>query len=297
VRPDDRTLTGAEARRVEQAARNLLDRADAWGAIPAPIEDLLGAAKLKVVPTSIFDPRSIAAYAKAAGAKVANTVKRALGKIWGVLDTAEEVIHIDDSVTPGKQLFLKLHETGHFELPHQKKLFRFFEDSKQELDPSIADLFEREANNFASFIMFNGSLFAEQAADLAVSFASAKKMQSRFKVSLYAAVREYTRTHHAPCLALCLELPVFSPSGGTSAEVRRIEASGAFDAAFERPQAPIIGKGHVLARLLPVGRKVTRPTTFNLCDRNGDVHEFVGEALDTTFNVLIFACPTSVFKK
>lgn len=122
-------------------------------------------------------------------------------------------------------------------------------------------------------------------------------MQSRFRVSLYAAVREYTRTHRHPCLALCLELPAYSPGCGTSAEVRRIEASGAYDAAFERPQAPIIGKGHVLARLLPVGRKVTRPTTFNLCDRNGDVHEFVGEALDTTFNVLIFACPTSVFRK
>ncbi len=281
---------------MEEAARRLLDRADAWGTIPAPIDDLLEAAKLKVVPTSIFDPRAIAAYAKVAGGKVADTVKKALGKIWGVLDTAEEVIHIDDSVTLGKQLFLKLHETGHFELPHQKKLFRFFEDSQEELDPSVADLFEREANNFASFIMFNGAAFSEQAAQSVLCFHSVKKLHKTFGVSLYAGLREYARTHRHPCLALALERPTFCPNGRFRSDVRRIEVSAAYAAQFPLPTAQVITSKHVLGPLVPFMRRATKPTTFRIRDRAGMDHEFVGEALDTTFNVLIFACPTSVFK-
>jgi len=296
VRPDDRSLSRSERERVEQHALALLHKADAWGRIPVPVDDLLDAAKLKVAPYSVFDPRALAAYAIAAGAKAAKTVKRAVGKIFGILDASEEIIHIDDKSTQGKQTFLKLHETGHFQLPHQRKAFRFFEDSKDELDPAIADLFEREANNFATFIMFNGSMFTERAADLALSFASVKKLQRQFKVSLYAALREYTRTHRFPCFALCLELPEFCQISGFTAQVRRIEASEQYDLEFERPQAQSITPRHVLGTLVPFGRRATRPTTFVLTDKAGQPHEFVGEALDTTFNVLIFACPVSAFR-
>lgn len=297
MRPDDNSLTNSELQRVEKAATSLLHRADAWGVVPIPVEDLLSAAKLRVAPYSIFDPRSIAAYAVARGKQAAQTIKQAVGKILGILDAHEEVIHIDDSAHPNRQLFLKFHETGHFELPHQKKLFRFFEDSEQELDPSIADLFEREANNFARFVMFNGDAFQRRAADMPIAFASAKKLQRDFKVSLYAGLREYTRTHHHPCFALALEAPEFCAKNGFKVEVRRAEASQAFEARFGRPQTQIITAKHTLGCLVPFGRKATRPTTFHLTDLNGEHHEFIGEALDTTFNILIFACPVAVFKQ
>lgn len=296
MRKDDRNLTPTERAIVERYALNLLHRADAWGRIPAPIDDLIAAAKLKIAPYSVFDPRSIAAYALAQGVQAATTIKRALGKIFGILDTAEEVIHIDDSVTAGRQVFLKLHETGHFEIPHQKKLFRFFEDSREELDPSIADLFEREANNFASFVMFNGNTFQGRAADHDVSFKSVKKLQREFKVSLYAALRQYTRTHQATCVALCCELPVFCFERGFTCEVRRVEISPSYELQFGSPRISEISGVHPLAGLVPFGRKATKPTGFTLIDKNGEGHEFIGEALDTTFNVLIFGCLLADFQ-
>lgn len=296
MRPDDRNLSRDERERVERQALRLLHKADAWGMIPVPVEDILAAAKLRVAPYSVFDPRAIAAYAAAQGLKAANLVKRAVGKIFGILDTSEEVIHIDDSVTEGRQTFLKLHEAGHFELPHQKKLFRFFEDSREELDPAVADLFEREANNFASFVMFNGATFQDRAAQFDLSFGSVKKMQRAFKVSLYAALRQYTRTHRLPCIAICCELPEFCPRDGFRCEVRRIEVSPAFEAQFAKPVVNMITARHPFGALVPFARKATRPTAFAMVDRNGTQHEFVGEALDTTFNVLVFACPVVVFK-
>ncbi|MDB5584490.1 MAG: hypothetical protein JWR80_9666 [Bradyrhizobium sp.] len=297
MRPDDNSLNQQQLKQVENVATGLLHRADAWGKIPIPLDDLLNAAKLKVAPYSIFDPRSIAAYAAAKGAKAASIVKQALGKIFGVLDAYEEVIHIDDTVHESRQLFLKLHEAGHFELPHQRKIFRFFEDSESELDPMIADLFEREANNFARFVMFNGGEFARRASDLPLAFGTAKKMQRDFKVSLYAGLREYTRTHQHPCFALALENAKFCPQDGFRAEVRRIEVSPAYELQFGRPQSVVITAKHSLGRLVPFGRKATKPTTFQLTDLAGNAHEFVGEALDTTFNILVFAAPTALYKR
>ena len=295
MRPDDSSLSRSELERVEKAATALLHRADAWGVVPVPIDDLLSAAKLRVAPYSAFDPRAIAAYAIAQGKKAAQVVKQAIGKIFGVLDAHEEVIHIDDGVKPTRQLFLTLHETGHFELPHQRKLFRFFEDSEKELDPAVADLFEREANNFARFTMFNGDAFEKGAADLPLSFASVKKIHTKFKVSLYAGLREYARTHRHVCIALAIEEPVYCPKDGFRADVRRIETSLAFETQFGRPAMQAITRHDALGCLVPFG-KVTKPTTFRLTDLRGKHHEFVGEALNTTFNILIFACPTAMFK-
>lgn len=296
MRPDDRNLSPEQRAEVENRALKLLHRADAWERIPVPVEEILRAAKLQVAPYSVFHPRAIAAYAKAKGEQAAKLIKGALGKIFGILDTAEQVIHIDDTVTEGKQLFLKFHEAGHHELPHQRKIFRFFEESEEELDPDVADLFEREANNFARFIIFNGDVFRKRAADHQLSFGSVKKLQRSFKVSLYAALREYTRTHRLTCFALCCELPTFCPKNGFACVVRRIEVSPSFERQFGMPTVQVIAKGHRLAKLVPFGRRATRPTEFTLVDSNGLTREFIGEALDTTYNVLIFGCLLADFQ-
>ena len=295
MRKDDSSLSHDERAFVEARAKMLLERADAWGVVPVPIDDLLSAAKLKVAPTSLFDPRAIAAYAMTQGKKAADVVKRALGKILGILDAHEEVIHIDDTVLETRQRFLKLHETGHFELPHQRKIFRFFEDSKEELDPSVADKFEREANNFARYAIFNGSTYADRAADLPLAFSTVKKMQRGFNVSLYAGLREYARTHRHSCIAMAVEKPSLCPQNGWGAEIRRTETSFAFERRFGQPQLATITKTHPFWPLVPFG-KVTKPTIVRLTDLNGEQHEFIGEALDTTYNILIFACPTALFK-
>jgi hypothetical protein len=44
---------------------------------------------------------------------------------------------------------------------------------------------------------------------------------------------------------------------------------------------------HPFAKLLPIGRRMTSPTEFVVVDRNGERQRVIGEALDTTFNVLI----------
>lgn len=291
MKPDDSSLPSIELAAVERQAQDLLNRASAWGRFPTPIDDILGAAKLRVAPKGMFDPAAFLAFIKRKTAQAANTLKSALSKVLGLYDANEQTIHIDDSVGLSKQAFLKLHETGHHELPTHRKIFRLFQDCEQTLAPTIADQFEREANNFARFALFQGGTYKQMAADMPMGVKTPINLSRKFGASIYASAREFARTNHRACLVYILEPIQITPGVPPYADVRRIEASASFTERFGIPSATRIEMSHALGDLLPIGRKMTRPTQLMYSDRNGDTHECLGEAFDTTHNVLLLIYP------
>jgi Zn-dependent peptidase ImmA (M78 family) len=297
AKKDDSTLNPAELRAVEKRARQLLDRASAWDRFPTPIEDLLAAAKLQVAPTSVFDPVRILAYIRNKTAIAADRIKTAISKIFGVYDPDESLIHIDDTVVNSKQNFLKLHETGHHELPTHRKAFSLFQDCEKNLAPETADLFEREANNFARFALFQGDRFTQFAADCAFEIKTPMKLAKKFGASVYASAREFARTNPRPCIVYILEPIEYVVGAGARAAVRRIEPSPSFRQQFGCPKDVEITLDHPLGRLLPLHRKMTRPCSFSVADLNGTNHECVGEAFDTTYNVLILIYPVQALTR
>ncbi len=297
IKPDDSRLDPSELRAVEDRARKLLDRASAWGTLPTPIEDILKEARLQVASTSVFDPARILAYINKKTAEAAHLVKSALSKVFGIYDYEDRVIHIDDTVIESKQRFLKLHETGHHELPTHRKVFHFFQDCEKTLAPETADLFEREANNFARFALFQGDTYARMAADCKFEIKTPINLAAKFKASLYASAREYARTNPRACVVYVLEPIEFAHGSGAQAAVRRIEPSASFERQFGRPNERFITLDHALGPVLPINRKMTRPRSFSLTDLNGTKHECVAEAFDTTRNVLILLYPVVALTK
>ena len=291
VQTDDSNLDPHELRAVQLAARRALDRASGWGVYPTPIADVLTAANIKVAPASIFDPRRIMEYLIGKAESTAVAVRSAISKMFGVADTLDNTIHIDHTVRESKQNFLKLHEAGHLELPAHRKIFRIFQDCEKMLDPDISDLFEREANNFARFVMFQGDGYRDMAADHALTIKTPMKLASKFGASIYASCREFARTNHRACAVYVLEPITYHPETGPRAEVRRIEVSRSFAQQFGQPAEMIITRRHSLGRVLPIGRKMTRATPVSMTDLNGHAHECLAEAFDTTFNVLILVYP------
>jgi hypothetical protein len=73
-------------------------------------------------------------------------------------------------------------------------MFRIFQDCEKTLDPTTADLFEREANNFARFVLFQGDGYAKLAADCKFELKTPMKLAKRFGASVYASAREFART-------------------------------------------------------------------------------------------------------
>lgn len=297
ARADDSSLGPDQLRAVQSAARRALDRASGWGIHPTPISVILEAANLKIAPASAFDPERIMAYLVGKAEQAATALKSAISKVFGIYDAGDNVIHIDHTVRASKQNFLKLHEAGHHELPTHRKLFRIFQDCEKTLEPETADLFEREANNFARYVLFQGGGYASMAADHNLGIKTPIKLAAKFGASIYASCREYARTHHRACVVYILEPITYCEKTGARAEVRRIEASPLFRQQFGQPCEQAITLNHSLGRVLPIGRKMSRPTTISITDRNGQAHECLAEAFDTTFNVLILVYPTKALTK
>jgi hypothetical protein len=297
TKADDSSLDPDALRAVEERARKLLDRASVWDRYPTPIEDILVAAQVRVAASSVFDPVGILSYIRDKTADAARYLKSAISKVLGIYDADDRIIHIDVTVVGSKQNFLKLHETGHHELPTHRKLFRFFQDCEKTLAPEIADLFEREANNFARFALFQGDGYARLAADCELSIRTPMKLARKFGASIYASAREFARRNHRACVVFVLEPIEYIEGSGARARVRRIEPSPSFEAQFGRPCDAVITLDHVLGPVLPLGRKMTRPTTLSVTDRNGTSHECVAEAFDTTFNVIILLYPVQALTR
>lgn len=291
MRPDDSSLDSHDLFAIEERARQILNRADAWNRFPIPIDDILAAANVKVASHSIFDAANILAYIKGKAETAATHIKSAISKIWGMYDAGENLIHIDATVVESRQTFLKLHETGHHDIPTHKKLFRFFQDCEQTLAPDIADQFEREANNFARFALFKGDGYMNHAADCAFELKTPMKLAKKFGASLYASVREFARTNARACVVYVLEPVEFVPGDGFRAQIRRVETSSKYREQFGIPTGGFVTPDHPLGSIVPIGRKMTRPRTLAVKDRNGTSHECVAEAFDTTYNVLILLYP------
>lgn len=292
MKPDDSSLQSVDLAAVERRAQELLNRASAWGRFPTPVEDILDAAKLRVAPKGTFDPATFLAFVKRKTAQAAQTLKTALSKVLGLYDANEQIIHIDESVGRSKQTFLKLHETGHHELPTHRKIFSLFQDCEQTLAPTIADQFEREANNFARYALFQGTAYQQMAADMPMTVRTPISLSTKFGASVYASAREFARTNHRACLIYILEPIQWEPNVPAYADVRRIEVSPSFALQFGVPTGERIDVSHALGGLLPIGRKMTKPTSLVYCDRNGDKHECLGEAFNTTYNVILLIYPT-----
>lgn len=291
AKSDDSSLDPDELRAVEERARKLLDRASAWDRFPTPIDDILATAQITVVPTSIFDPDRLLAYLRGKAAGAAHNLKSAISKVFGLYDAGDRVIHIDDTVVQSKHSFLKLHETGHHESPTHRKVFQFFQECEKTLSPDIADLFEREANNFARFTLFQGDTFQRYAADCKFEIRTPMNLARKFGASVYASAREFARTNHKACVVYVLEPIEYIDGEGAQAAVRRIESSPSFIERFGHPTATVVTLDHPLGKLLPIGRKMTRPTSLQITDRNGARHDCVAEAFDTTYNILILLYP------
>ncbi len=298
TKPDDSTLTIEDLRIIEKRARDILNRASAWDRFPTPIEDILAAARLKVAPHSIFDPNRIIAFLQEQTANASRAIKgagrwikSAISKVLGLYDADELVIHIDDKVLPVKQTFLKLHETGHHELPTHRKLYRLFQDCEKTLAPETADQFDREANNFARFALFQGDTFMKLAADCAFGIKTPMALAKKFGASVYASAREYARTNHRACVVFVLEPIEHVQGSGAKADVRRIEPSPTFIEQFGRPTETVITLDHALGAVLPIYSKMTKPHSLSIVDLNGTPHECLAEGFKTPYNVFILLYP------
>ena len=285
VRPDDSSLSAQQYARVREEAERLLHKADALGTFPTPVSEIMDAGKVAVAPDDALDEGFLRKIRRKAGA----ALKRAISKVLGVFEAHERLIFIGRVLYEVKRTFLKLHETGHAVLPWQRHLYAVVEDGEQELAPDIADLFDREANVFATEVLFQLDSFIEEAADEPFGIKVPLGLSNKYGASVYASVRQYVTKNPRECMVLVLNPPEMIECDGFRASLRRAVPSPSFTARFgDLNWPPYFTSRDQIGALVPIGRRrMSSPREIMLLDRNGTRHECVAEAFTTTRQVFV----------
>lgn len=287
-RPDDSLLDPQQLAVVQRHAQRLLREASAIGRFPTPIDDLVSAAKLTIVNDEVLNKTFLKRLLKKAKSRIA-TIKSALSKVLGLLESNDRLIIIDKNIPKPRIPFITLHETGHGTLPHQRETYGILQDCDSTLDPEITDLFEREANVFASEVLFQGSLFAEQAHSQEFGIKVPMTLARKYGASKYATFRRYVGTSPHICSLVVLDKSTFQPEGGFTANVRRVIVSKSFHAIYDcETLCSTVTESHVLGPVVPLyGKRLIYQTEIVLFDRNKDRRLCVAEAFNNTHQTLI----------
>ena len=287
TRPNDSFLTDEQLRNVRRHADLLMREASAYGRFPTPIDDILAAAKLKVVDDEVLNESALRRFFAKAKASF-STLKSALSKVLGLLEVNDRLVVLDKDCPAPRVPFIKMHEAGHNSMPHQRELFALIHDCEKTIDPDITDLFEREANVFASEALFQGDIFAQEAHDFGFGTRTVIDLAKKYGTSNYSTFRRYATTNPQCCCLIVLEQPSWDAAMGMRAEVRRVVASKTFDSVYDSTALVVtVTKGHPLTSLVPYGRqRIVKPKNVGLVDRNGALRECVGESFNTGKHIL-----------
>ncbi len=292
MKKDDSSLRTEELDNVKRHARKLLNQADAFDQFPTPVDRLVTTAKLIVnQEVSLSQDESLLSRFRGNIGKIARPQIHGIKKLLGLLHVPSGEIWLDQSQHNNKKTFVKLHETGHGFLPHQKKMFEYMEDGMLELDPEIEDQFEREANNFASETLFQLDKYEKMAADYEISIKAPIDLSRKFGASVYSSMRRYIQTHFAP-LTLAIYNPPNPSQGSSHFSLRRGPMYSPFFikrfgvARFPATCSEADYLGSILAK--------AKLQTYHSCtvkDVNGDVHECAVHVFSNSFEKFIMIIP------
>lgn len=288
TRPDDSLLSASQLATVRWHADKLLREASAHGRFPTPIDDLMDAAKLTIVDDEVLNESLLRQFVRKAKSGMVK-VKTALSKVLGLFESHDRLVVIDKNTPKPRKLFIKLHEAGHGSLPHQSKIYRLIHDCEETLNAEITDLFEREANVFASEALFQGEVFAKEAQDLDFDIKTPIALARKFGASNYATFRRFVTTNRCACCVVVLEPPDYDSDGNLSSDVRRVVVSKSFATIFDGIElCASVSGDHPLVPVVPInGRRMTFGREILLRDRNGDERVCTAEAFNTTHQVLV----------
>jgi len=287
-RPDDSSLTPSQLARVRKEAERALREGGVLGILPTPSQAILAVARLREVEEDVLNPtfiQRILGKAERAG----QVVKRAVSKVLGLFHASEGLVFLDQALILVRKRFVRFHEAGHGFLPWQRSMYAVVEDGEQQLDPEAAELFDREANIFASEVLFQLDTLHDMADAQPFGILTPVNLAPRFGASIYAAIRQYVYKNHRACVVLVLEMPEINPVTGFRAKLRRAVQSTRFTAVFGTPtwQDAYTPEDDIGA-LVPLGkRKMSGKRQLALTDANGTRHECLAESFTNQRQVFV----------
>lgn len=273
------------AREIAEATDRLLRTADALYRFPTPVDDLVTAAGLTEPADSILSESQL----NLAPAHLRQLLRQASSKIQGLLDRTTKEVHVRPDIEhDDHRRFLKVHEVSHEIFDWQAELA--YADSNATLLPTTKLLFEREANQGGSELLFQRDIFRNIAAEYGIGFGAVVDLHTKFGGSLRATLRRFAETHRDPVAAVVLDL---QPVSTDPLAFRRREAvgSGVWRERFGWPSYWPLGMTAAEYDFIPVAASTTgrRRATGQgrLRSRSGEEVDIQIEVLNNTYNFLV----------
>jgi hypothetical protein len=262
-------LPAAQIIAVEDHARDLLVDARALGVFPTPVRQIVETAGVSVEDTVAFDELVLTEIRDSVSG-VPGKSKRVSDKIVGFLDCKERVAYVDSQAHKAKKPFVMLHETGHDQLPWQRELFAWMEESESTLDIAVKEQLEQEANAFASAVMYQCEVFAERASKLPFGIETPLALSKMFGGSVYSSIWRYVTRSELPCAVVVVD-KAESVKGALQFPLRRAACSNSFSRQMGQLEWPdFIDTEHPVAPAIPTGkRKMIKDHAFVQRGTNG----------------------------
>ncbi|MGP0061095.1 MAG: ImmA/IrrE family metallo-endopeptidase [Beijerinckiaceae bacterium] len=245
-------------------------------------------AKVEEVREDVLNPGFIAKL-RSKAEQAGQALKRAVSKVMGIFQAASGLVFLDQTLMAVKKRFVRLHESGHGFMPWQRPMYALVEDCEKSLDPEAADIFDREANVFASEVLFQLDTFHEMAEGERFEIWTPIRLAKKFDASIYASVRQYVSKNHRACAVVVLNTPELIEGDGFRATLRRAIQSQSFTEFFGTYSwKDAYTPDDEIGVFIPLqGRRSSGKRSLRLVDRNGDRHECVAESFTQTHQVFI----------
>jgi hypothetical protein len=287
-RPDDCNLTPGQQATIRREAERALREAGALGVFPTPIDRIMSVANVEEVTEDLLSP-GLLAKIRATAEKAGGVLKRALSKVMGLFHASAGLVYLDQSLIEVKKRFIRLHESAHGFLPWQRPLYAVVEDCDKSLDPEAADLFDREANVFATEVLFQLDTFTDMAEGKPFEVWTPVRLAKSFNASIYASMRQYVSKNHRACAVVVLDMPEIVEGDGFRANLRRPVQSVSFTETFgDNLWKAYYTPADEIGRLIPQGKmKSSGKRNLVLVDRNGVRHECIAESFTQRHQVFV----------
>jgi hypothetical protein len=268
-------------RDIEKISYEILKGSKSFDVFPTPVDKIVSYSELIInsgidlskIPSNYFS-------------KKRDALKKALGKVQGVLDRREKVVYLDLSVHPSKQKFVKLHEVGHNVFPWQQKIYEVLEDDESTLDTDVREEFEAEANFFATLTMFQHDRFLSEMDKYGLGIDTALQLSKYFGASTHSTLRRYVEYSQKRCALIVLKDCTIC-----GAKLRDIFQSKSFIKTFgELPIPPKIDRRFPFVQDYCCNRKLKKDGLVSLSTKNGSV-DFTYHFFNNTYNAFVFLFP------
>jgi Zn-dependent peptidase ImmA (M78 family) len=118
-----------------------------------------------------------------------------------VLSVEDRLIATHSNLSPKRARFSVLHEVAHFVLPAHRDIL-LFPDTEETLSWRTKVRMEKEANQLAADLIFQGNRFSEEALDMPLSSSTVHELAPKYGASYEASIRRYVERHLLPCAVI-----------------------------------------------------------------------------------------------